>query len=323
MRLTETKKLIPPTGYLKYKFCINSSFKCEWDLNYSDLNLTRSGSCYFATQYSAYLNRAMGIPVAVDFTPFWANKSGGHEWNALIVNGKSIPFIGTESDPGKTKIEFAFERKRAKIFRVTYAKQKNGIKDLKLNQNDIPGLFQNDHIKDVTSQYIPVSDVQIPLNKEYSKYKIAYLCVYNGQDWKPVNWGKIDDSGICHFKDMGRNIIYAPMCYLENEFFPAGIAFILNSDGKIDLLSGNTNERGDIKIARKSPNGTKIAKNNTYELFCWVQENGWFLLDKKKAEDDFIVFKNIPQNGLFRIHSNDNSKSERIFTYENGNQKWW
>jgi hypothetical protein len=305
---------------LKNLFLVRTA-NIPWDLNYTDLTMVRQGSCFHATQLGAYTMRAIGLPVVMDFTPFWANKSGGHEWNALLENGKAIPFVGAESDPGKTKIEYAYSRRRPKVYRHMYSLQPNSLFMQVHEEYDIPPLFRNSHMADVTDQYEPVAAVTLSLNDAVPDAQFAYLCVYNGQSWAPVTWAKIEAGRKVTFDKMGKNIVYLPMYYVDETLQAAGAPFILNNDGQMETCPANTGKKMTAAIYRKFSNGTAVKKGKTYELFYWNAE--WKSLGKQQAAADSIVYKNIPDKALLIIKNPDQAGLERIFTYKNGQQVYW
>lgn len=65
----------------------------------------------------------------------------------------------------------------------------------------------------------------------------------------------------------------------------------------------------------------RIVKGDTYELFYWDAE--WKSIGKQSADDNKLMYHNIPQKALFRIHNHTKGKEHRPFTYENGKQIWW
>lgn len=65
----------------------------------------------------------------------------------------------------------------------------------------------------------------------------------------------------------------------------------------------------------------RIVSGELYELFYWDGE--WISLGKQVAQANQLVYHNIPQNALFRIHNHTRGKEHRPFTYENGKQVWW
>jgi len=294
-------------------------FPARWDINFSELNILKAGSCYHATQYTAYTMRAMGIPVVMDFTPFWGNLNGGHEWNALIYHNRPIPFVGAESDPGKTKIDLAFLRKRGKIFRHTYQIQPDNL--IRKSGDQVPSFLTDYNIKDVTKQYIPVSNIQIQLNGIFPDAKYVYINVFNRQSWCPLFYGYTDDDGKAVFTNMGRGIAYLPMYYESGGFVPAAAPVILTAAGKVNYLRCNVYKKKTIIIHSKGPQGPQIKKDQSYELFYWKDE--WLSAGKINASADSLRFKQVPSNTLYWIHNSEKSAKERIFTYENNKQIWW
>jgi hypothetical protein len=302
---------------IKRRFKIRSipSFS---DLNFTQLDKIRSGKCEHAAQYAAYVMRSFGVPVTVDYT-LWGNLNGKHSWNALIYKGKPIPFVGSESDPGKTKIDLARQRKRSKIFRYTYAVQKNELQYLTQGTEEIPGEFRNYYTQDVTNQYIPVSDILVQLNKSET-VNYGYLCVFNRQTWTPVYWGKRRNNTVL-FKDMGRGIVYLPAKFEESEIKAIAPPVILHKNEDVEILKINLHQKRSVTIKMKSPVGPGIAMDKEYELLYW--DGAWKCLGKKTATDKFIVFDHVPDNTLLWVQSKDKSAHERPFLYKNGEQIWY
>ena len=304
---------------LKKKFKIRS-IPSYWDLTYRQLESIGSGKCFQATQYTAYIMRSFGLPIAMDFTPYWGNMNGGHEWNALIWNGKPVPFVGSESDPGKTKIDLAMQRKRSKVFRRTFAVQKDGLHYLSQGTEEIPKLFKDYYFEDVTREYIPVSDVDVKLNSKNIQFKYVFLCVFNRQKWAPIFWAK-NDNGRATFKDMGRGISYLPVYYSGGVLLPAGMPLFLNQDGSVTQLKQDLSFNESIILRKKGPQGPSIIACHTYELHQW--NDGWHMLEKKEATADSLVFLNVSKNSLLWLKSSDKSSNERIFVYKKSQQLWW
>lgn len=59
----------------------------------------------------------------------------------------------------------------------------------------------------------------------------------------------------------------------------------------------------------------------TYELFYWDKE--WISLGTKKAQENYLIYSDVPENALFWLHNHTEGKEERIFIYENNEQVWW
>jgi hypothetical protein len=70
---------------------------------------------------------------------------------------------------------------------------------------------------------------------------------------------------------------------------------------------------------RNDKNG--IYSGMQYELFYW--NGSWKSLGKKIASKDSIMYDGVPENSVLWLRNLEEGKEERIFTMENGDQKWW
>ena len=205
------------------------------------------GRCNDYTSITTIFFRSHGMPTAIDFTPQWAKRSQGHSWNVLIAeNGEKVAFGGitTLMDEKQLMVET-----RAKIFRHTYSRNQELV-DLNNGGEYVPKVFQNIFIRDVTKETIQCSDVTLKVND--NKHKYAYLLVFDNQGWAPVAYGTIEN-GKATFKDMGRDIAYLPVVYVDGRIKPIAEPFILNYDGSIKRIVANTSKRKDMVLDRKYP----------------------------------------------------------------------
>jgi hypothetical protein len=295
-----------------------------YDPSFSDLLHLQAGRCPAEVQFTTYAMRAMGIPVAYEFVNAWANRNNGHDWNALIFTNKLIPFLGTEVDPGTYKIEYAMpgaiRSKRAKVFRKSFEPAINAI--TLAEQESIPLVFTDRLMKDVTREYVPVSNVSVNLQPESREFNYAFLCVFNNLTWKPVHWSVIkNDKAV--FTDMGRDIVYLPVVYEDNAITPVAKPFILTKEGKVVFIQADTLHKAPLSLNRKYPVGddNKIDSGSHYELLYW--DNKWRSLGRQLATRENILFNNAPANALFWIRNLDAGLQERIFTLENNQIRWW
>jgi hypothetical protein len=311
-------------------FYISNRFSCAADPNCSDLLKTRVGQCSEATQLVAYAMRAMGIPASLDYTPFWANKGGRHDWNSLLCPLGEVIFMGTESNPGFEKIEdpgyngrgpTGMKRKRAKIYRYSFQKVADTINTR--HSADIPDYFANHHRLDVTNRFVPVSTVTLQLDTAIPGQELAYLCVFNNKQWQPVQWGRTAQHKEVVFAAMGRDVAYLPMVYHKEEYWPAADPFILHKNGTVRTLHADVRQCYPIKIIKKYPEdpGNYIIPGFHYELYYWDKD--WISLGKQLATTNYLIYDHVPANALLFIRNLDAGFQERIFTYENGQQIWW
>ncbi len=206
------------------------------------------GTCDHYADIASILMRCQGIPVMQDFTPQWAYRDSGHKWNVILANnGKNIPFSGVCTMPGDPH---KMDEKMAKVYRYTYSQNKEMI-DIRKQCINLPKIFSNIFIKDVTREYISCKDVEIKLWKSNGTY--AFLGVFNNKEWIPVAYSRINH-GKATFKDMGLNIMYIPMGYDDdNNITILGYPFILNYDGSISIINADESKKVDLHLSRKYP----------------------------------------------------------------------
>ncbi|WP_348051029.1 hypothetical protein [Mucilaginibacter sp.] len=309
---------------LKKRFYLEGShFKYGLDLSFKELDLLKMGKCSDANHYAAYVMRGMGVPVANDFTPNWANKNKGHDWLVLLNGLRNQSFVGCESDPGLDKIYFAghryMERRCSKIFRHLYAPvPSNPIFDS--DEDETPAFVSERDHQDVTDQYIPVSTINIPVLNP--KSTVAYLCVFNNNKWNALAASKVAN-GTARFSGVGRDIAYNVMEYQDETLQPISEVFILNKNGAVHFLNVKPGKHQTVILFRKYPedDSNKIKIKGSYKLFYY--NKGWISLGRQEATTDSLIFTNVPSDVLLVLRNLKEGSQERIFTIENNKQKWW
>jgi hypothetical protein len=297
------------------------------DQGLSEMMEVGLGRCEDMTNVTIYAMRANGLAVTSDYTPYWANTGNNHAWNAILnADGKVIPFMGAESNPGKYRLR----HKLAKVYRKMFADQPDNLIFQDRKQEKVPGWLAGRSYIDVTADYEDVCDVTVSLSDVPDSVDIAYLCVFNSGEWKPIHWARIEDN-TATFTDMGKDIAYIPALYLNEEVVPVGEPFILETDCSRRTLFADTAHVGDIELTstthRKQETSTDgigtsfLSKGQTYELFCMT--DSWVSIGKEIAGEGPLVFKNVPSGGLYWLVADGSDKEERIFTVEDGRQVWW
>ena len=189
------------------------------------------------------------IPVAYDFIPFHANKNNGHAWLCAIDNKFH-----------NSKLSSFQPERAARIYRYTYSRQpmpepKNG--------EYVPWLFSSPFQRNVTSYYLPVSDIIVPLTrKRIIKNQYAYLSVFNNKQWEAIAFAKIKKDKVV-FTEMGRGIVYLPVIY-NNAAKPVAInyPFVLGLDGTVRVLEPNVSKFQNITITRKYPTSSHLISSD-------------------------------------------------------------
>ncbi|MBU1637113.1 transglutaminase-like domain-containing protein [bacterium] len=296
------------------------------DQSLSEMMKGKLGRCEDMTNLTMYAMRACGLAVTSDFTPYWANSGNNHAWNAIVLpEGEVIPFMGAEANPRS----YHLANKVAKVYRKTYAIQKNGLAFQTDNPDSLPRYLASRYYTDVTADYTDTRDLTLGINAQGSP-EFAYLCVFNSGEWQPIQWGRVEN-GTASFIAMGVDVAYLPGLYSKDEVVPAGEPFLLTKTGEIQTLSPQMDQSVTLVLASTtgakqqestdSINKSSLIPGTTYELHYW--QDGWQLFGTKVAGDQQLEFVDAPGDALYWLTAKDSDKEERIFTWENQTQVWW
>lgn len=310
--------------------------------NLASYEQIKRGICEDQTQFNSHLMSALGMAIATDFVPMWGNRSEGHSWNALIIDGKTHPFEpfwdndrwkydriynNTSFDLGAGKFRLP------KVFRQSFEYYMDGpIADKNENRKNIPRLFKNPWIRDISSEYFQTTDVTIDISEiipDNTHY--CYLCVYDAQNmkWAPVQWGKIKKKKVV-FKGMGRDIVYLPSFYQNETAIPAAPAFILDNEGKCKILKHNKNKKEKIITNTTTPLSLRFTKTliGAHFIGCnnlpdgMQQDTLYTLNDMIDASDNEIRLHSEKQYQYIRLALPQNiiALSEVAFYEQSGDQ---
>lgn len=289
------------------------------DQGFSQLCEKPIGRCEDQQTMQIYVMRANGIAVAGDYTPYWANRDNNHAWEVLL----------DEQGQGRGGL---FNR-AAKIYRKTYS---HNLDNLFFNNDggeDIPKWLAGRTFRDVTSQYMPTTDVSIELTVPPPQVtQLAYICVFNGGEWKPIHWCTIENNRAL-FTGMGRNIAYLIGYFVDDKMVPAAPPFILDSNGKTSKLAADFDRLEKWRLSKTKPAikdddlKTQLAEEKTtvgttYEIMVW--EKGWQSIGKQAVDPkDETVLGQLPAGGFYWMVSDTNRQTARPFTIEKGMPRFW
>lgn len=221
------------------------------------LEQIKRSTCVERSWYNSMLLSSLGITAGIDFVPARGNRNNPHIWNVVIAENGSVPFdsywsaerwssyahYDNESiDPywGKYRL--------AKIYRHTYSTNRE-LEALasSVKREEIPALFLNSKIKDVSSAYFNTADVTVELPKVSADFPdYVYICVYGNRSWVPVQWGKVDKSKnrVC-FEGMGRDIVYMVCKYKNGLLETLTDPFYLDYEGQTHPIN-ESGKTGDL-----------------------------------------------------------------------------
>lgn len=319
---------------------IDTTFLKEWPIyeEYNELlpttfhNIVSSqmGSCLEQNIYKITALRANAIPAVLNAHTGWANFSYSHFWTEIIDNrptkrlydNTQRPYISDDdilvSDMFwynahnplikdiSPLITIDYCRTVSKVFRFNYEIQKNSL--VLSTREDIPSLFRDPGIEDITDKYIVTKDIKVPLWNSGSSKKHIYLCCYNGGNWNPVSWS-IPHRKHASFYKMGVNVLYLPAYYDNGRIIPAGNAFILTTEGELKYLSPQTN-----KTERTATFYTKIPyRLHTALKAASTVGTRFYLCNNRDLSDSIFVHEiNKPPFYIDTFKIDDNKKYRYI-----------
>ncbi len=209
------------------------------------------GDCNDYALVNVAMMRSAGVPAVYEYTPQWGERaSGRHGWSTVYNNNGFLLTPHIDKELGAV---FFPTRKLPKIFRQQYAvvpEREEYVQNAEFVYSDFVQ-FE----KDVTAEYLPTTDLEIPVNTKGLADKYAYIAVSNFRDWNIVDFGIIKGKK-AYFKDMGRDIAYLVMGYDGKELVAITDPFILESNGNIRSLKPDKTHLDTLTLWRKYPRNT-------------------------------------------------------------------
>ena len=212
-----------------------------------NLLTNRVGNCTNRTELATCVMRSLGIPGGTDFILLYPNRGvAGHAWNfAVDTSGHCVPFSLYEERPGQLP---RHERKRGKIYRKCFGLQLNSL-PLIIEKN-IPPVFQNPFMRDVSSEYFLCNEICIPVKS--TSDKILYLAIFDNQKWTPFTWTRIHrKKKQAVFQWIEEGIVYLPCYYEEDKLQPVSSPLLLHEDGSVQAIKADTKQKQSLYLVRK------------------------------------------------------------------------
>jgi hypothetical protein len=287
------------------------------DQGYDEMCARKLGRCEDITNMISFGMRSVAAMCASDYTPWWADRDNNHAWEVVLdAEGRGRAGLSNRC---------------AKVYRKTFAIQPCSLAMQKRDDEEVPRWLSSSHYIDVTEQYLPVTDAVVTLAPVPAGQRFAYLAVFNGGEWRPIQWARIE-GGRASFRAMGRDICYLPMVHAGGRDMPAAAPFILDKEGRMHPLGGTSMQREALRASSTKPATpdadtgatfptTVVKSQSGYELFWW--SDGWKSRGRIEAGMQDHLFENLPQDGLYWLVEDGSEKLERIFTVEDGRQVFY
>lgn len=298
--------------YQNIDYWTNNLFWGEPLQSYSTNVRYKRGTCTDHAVYTAMIMRALGIPTAIDFVPFWGDNNNGHSFNALLLPDGACRGYNNGED---LSTELTLSGKVPKVYRKEFEIQRNTALYKYRNTEYLPPLFAEHDMKDVTRYYeIPMTDVTFSPDLYQPQSHIVYLSVFSPGTWQPVAWteykgGKVTfrDVGIGYTsyvspsakgEGYGEGGLFLPVCYRDEEMQPLTFPFILREEGAVHSLRPDAKERETVILNRKFPRKKRIVD------FAKEMKGGYFELSNKQdfTDSDIVFFvDSIPKSRIQTI----------------------
>jgi hypothetical protein len=222
-------------------------------LSIGQILLGEKGDCIEMASLGAYSARALGIPVAIDYTPQYGNVNDTHKWDALILgDGENLPFEGGETEPGEMAYLREGDHKFAKVYRrkLGWVEYSFAAKARASGVRHLPAFVSDPRVQDVTPSYTRVGDVR--LNIKGKDGTPVYLCVFKLREWVAIAGGLITDDEV-EFSNMGRGLVYMPMFYNDHRYDAAGPPVLLPAEGPQQFINLDPSDAQRLVLYRKFP----------------------------------------------------------------------
>lgn len=313
--------------YQNIDYQTNNLFWGEPLQSYSANAHYRRGTCSDHAVYTTMIMRALGIPTAIDFVPYWGDNNNGHSFNALILPDGTCKGYNNKEDLSS---ELHLSGKVSKVYRIEYEIQRNTSLYKYKDSEFIPPVFAEHTIADVTEYYnIPLANVTITPSLHTPKSHLVYLSVFSPKNWQPVAWSEYKkgearfqnvgtgytshDSPATKGENYGEGGLFLPICYVDERLQPLTYPFILKEGGAVRYLKPEIKETEKIVLHRKHPRKSRIIE------FARKMKGGYFELSNNRnfTQSDIAFFvDSIPESHIQRISLSEGKKYRYMRFYK-------
>lgn len=291
------------------------------------LNKVGIGACSQLANYSTMVMRACGIPITSDHVSYWSYGSG-HVYNTIHCNDSARHYFFSLSDGSPISFREKGEKgySAVKVRRRTYGKQQNKISAYK-DILEIAPHFEGVNHLDVTPFFSEVDTLQFKLAKLPEDGGLAYLCHYDFDRVRPVEWSEVSVDSVVTFRNTTKRLIYSIMGYRNKEYYPIGYPIYLNKNGETLEKRPDYTQVCDFRATCKAEERSlsRIDGNDHYfNILIW--ESGWKSIEAKGKPYIFenskwrlvenpdstdlevfyrVQFENMPKQGLYRFEGDN------------------
>lgn len=201
--------------------------------------------------------RSIGIPVTEVFTPKWRDNNLGHSWCAVPgVNHHLTLFSAIYQNPGEVYLPHS-PAAASKLYMKTFSAQRETPWFLKARDEELPTGFETPCIKDVTGEFVSVTDVELTLNTEINDRNLCWFSLFIQGKWAPISWGVVNKTtNTVLFRNIPFGLTGLACVFENGEAIPVSKLTTINATGTQAIEPENKNET--LLLTRKFPEKTRL-----------------------------------------------------------------
>ncbi len=169
----------------------------------------KAGNRLSIATYKVMVLRSIGVPAAMDYTPYYAD--------SVLSNYTATVFLPDNSELhlcNGVGIKDYPVSMTPKVYRRSFVTDTSSLFGKKDISSHTPRFLGNYNYLDVTNHYFNTEDITVNVPADSTKY--VYLAVLNDKEYKAVHWSEPDSSGHVVFTNMVPDINYYPVTQVND-----------------------------------------------------------------------------------------------------------
>ncbi|MBW7942258.1 MAG: hypothetical protein H3C64_07610 [Candidatus Kuenenia stuttgartiensis] len=236
-----------------YTYCLDlfeEEGKYLGNLGFYDILQFYKFECGRHSDWTTRVLNSCGVPTCLDFTPSWFNRKNKHFWVSVRDStGRYHPFTPKWQELGDS----VYFKRASKVYRKTFETFPQPS-DFVKNEDDVPPVFRDPFIKDVTEEYHQTRT--ITWNQKKNSNQVMYLAIFVSGQWNVIGWSKAQGN-LFSFEQVPINSVYTIGTYKQGVYSPVSNPFIVNADGSMtDIVPSKSYSQ--IRLFRKYPKKDKL-----------------------------------------------------------------
>ncbi|MDR3714112.1 MAG: hypothetical protein P4L51_14930 [Puia sp.] len=230
--------------------CFEDKGRHLGNLGFYDILQFYQYDCDRHSEWTARVLNACGIPAYIDFTSGYFNRDKMHYGVSVRdTAGKYHHFSPKWQPLGDT----AHYKLVSKVFRRMYAQQVCPY-TLKRADEDIPPIFSDPFIKDVSEEYHTVADISVAIDSAPRNRNLAYLSIFTPHGWRPIGWGSFQQGvNTVKFYKVPVAAVYVAGYFEGGKIIPLSGLFRVDAAGKLSYMGPDHHKTETLTLTMKYP----------------------------------------------------------------------